>query len=114
MVDFDKLSKAYNSNNGCNRLAYFLELAANEICGCFAKQIKDETWDKVFDFCITFPEYVWRDQCYDGRWYYIIGGYKVYKDDIDKLLCQGKRKPPKRIYEVCNTLDELKEMVGEL
>lgn len=111
MIDFDKLSNVYNSNSGCNRLAYFLEIVANEICGCFAKQVSDETWDKVFDFCLTFPEYVWRDKCYDGRCYYMVGDYKVYQDDIDRLLYQGKRKPFKRIYEVCSTLEEFKELI---
>lgn len=114
MIDFGKVSKAYNTNTGSKRLAHFLEILANETCECFSKQVSDDTWNILFDFCVTFPEYIRRDRCYDGREYYIIGDLKVYRDDIDRLLYQGKRKPPKRIYEVCNTLEEFKEKIGNL
>ena len=111
LIDFEKLSRAYSNDRGCNRLAYFLEIVANEIEGCFAKQVKDDTWNRLFDFCITFPEYIWRDKCYDGRCYYMIGGYKVYEDDISKLLFQSKRKPPKKIYEVCDNLQDFLRLI---
>lgn len=113
MIDFEKLSKAYNVNTESKRLANFLEILANETCECFSKQVSDDTWNTLFDFCITFPEYIWRDKCYDGREYYIIGDLKVYSDDIARLLYQGKRKQPKRIYEVCNTLEEFRRLINE-
>lgn len=113
LIDFNKLEKAYNDFTGSKRLGDFLEIAANEIEVCFAKQVNDDTWNTILDFCLSFPEWCNRDSCYDGRHYHIIGGINVYEEDIQRLLYQGKRKPMKKIYEVCNTLDEFIKLIEE-